>query len=69
VELTGRFGTRNARKLLDSVLDGFPEFDLSATRIRELLAKRRRIENLCPDAVERYIYGRSLYGAVPSDYY
>jgi nicotinate-nucleotide adenylyltransferase len=69
VELTGRFGTRNAKKLLDSVLEGFPEFDLSATRIRDLLAARRRIEGLCPEAVERYIYGRGLYGAVPSDYY
>lgn len=69
VELTQQFGLRNARKLLDSVLEDLPVFDLSASRIREALAARRRIEGLCPDAVERYIYSRSLYGAVPSDYY
>lgn len=69
VELTGHFGARNARKLLDSVLEGFPAYDLSATHVREQLAKHRRIEGLCPDAVERYIYSKGLYGAVPSDYY
>lgn len=67
-ELAQRFGARNAHKLFDSVLDGFPLFDLSATRIREALAAKRRIEGLCPEAVERYIYSHSLYGATPSDY-
>ncbi len=69
VELTQRFGARNARKLQESILDGFPLFDLSASRIREALTAHRRIEGLCPDAVERYIYSKSLYGAIPTDYY
>ena len=69
VALSEQFGVRNARKLLESVLDGLPGYDLSSTRIRALLAKRRRIEDLCPDAVERYIYSHSLYGTTPSDYY
>ncbi len=69
VELTQRFGVRNAHKLFDSILEDFPLFDLSSSRIREALAAKRRIEGLCPEAVERYIYSHSLYGAVPSDYY
>jgi nicotinate-nucleotide adenylyltransferase len=69
VELSQRFGARNTHKLLESILQDFPLFDLSSTRIREALAAKRRIEGLCPETVERYIYSHSLYGAVPSDYY
>jgi nicotinate-nucleotide adenylyltransferase len=58
--LTARFGPRNARKLLNSVL-GTPTFPVSATRVRELAAAGQSLAGLVPASIDAYIREHKLY--------
>ncbi|NLF16139.1 MAG: nicotinate (nicotinamide) nucleotide adenylyltransferase [Lentisphaerae bacterium] len=62
-ELSDRFGSRNARKLLAAVRADLPTYDLSATRVREACARGADPAHYCPDAVCRYIASQRLYRA------
>ncbi|MFW5996586.1 MAG: nicotinate-nucleotide adenylyltransferase [Verrucomicrobiota bacterium] len=59
-ELAHRFGYKNARKLLDSVLDihGFP---VTATGVRELATRKMSLAGLVPESVQNFIVEYELY--------
>ena len=55
-------GSRSARILLRSM----PELEISSTNLRRRLAAGEPVRYLLPEAVERYIRERRLYGACPA---
>lgn len=59
-ELAQRFGYKNARKLLDSLLDihGFP---VTATAVRELAARNGNLAGLVPESVQKFIGDHGIY--------
>jgi len=60
-ELRGHFGMRNARKLQESVLIDLDLHDISASTIRQTVAKGGDISALCSGAVVEYIAENKLY--------
>jgi nicotinate-nucleotide adenylyltransferase len=62
-ELSGRFGSRNARKLRAAVMDDVELRDVSASEIRQRRRADRPIDGLCPDSVAGYIHAHDLYEA------
>jgi nicotinate-nucleotide adenylyltransferase len=60
-ELSDRFGSRNGRRLLDSVKAGLPQFAFSATEVRDACARHSDLSRYCPEAVCRYIADQGLY--------
>lgn len=58
--LSGHFGPRIARKLLDSVLDG-AEMPISASLVRALAAEQQSLAGLLPDSLQRYMTDHALY--------
>lgn len=60
-QLAGRFGMRQAKKLIGSLVEGIPEYDLSATEVRIRAAAGEEIASMCPAAVSEYIRANKLY--------
>lgn len=65
-ELAGHFGARNARRLLNCVLD-ISAVPMDATSIRADLAAGRSLAGLLPESVHTYIQTHALYGIRPRD--
>ncbi len=59
-ELSGRFGWKNARKLLNSILPA-RRVPISATEIRSLCGAAKPLAGLAPESVLRYIRTHDLY--------
>lgn len=62
-ELSGQFGSRNARKLRAAVLEDVELLPVSASAIRQRCREGLPIDELCPEAVAHYIYAHALYEA------
>ena len=63
ISLENFFGTRLARKLIDSMLDeeGLPESEISSTEVRQRLAQGQDASDLLPPEVLEYIAENKLY--------
>jgi len=59
-ELAGGFGQRNARRLLDAIVD-LDVSPISATQVREWCAVGRDITELVPEGIGEYIREHGLY--------
>jgi len=63
-ELSGQFGWKNARKLLNSILPA-RRVPISATEIRLLCRDAKPLAGLAPESVLRYIRAHDLYKSAP----
>ena len=59
-ELSGHFGPRRARALVNAILD-MPSIPISATRIRAAVAAGQNLAGLVPDSVRTFIERQELY--------
>jgi nicotinate-nucleotide adenylyltransferase len=60
LKLQDKFGARNAKKLIDSILP-IPGMPISSTMVRDAAAAGKSLAGLAPTAVERYIRENKLY--------
>ncbi|MCF7853408.1 MAG: nicotinate-nucleotide adenylyltransferase [Candidatus Pacebacteria bacterium] len=59
-ELSGHFGPRQARRLLNSILDT-PPVPISATQVRAAVRARQNLAGLVPDCARTFIEQHNLY--------
>lgn len=65
-ELSGHFGPRNARRIVDSILS-LPTIAVASTEIRKHVAKNKTLAGWVPESVLRYISEHALYASADAE--